>query len=476
MKTYLKLFLFLCINLFPFLAYAQSLTFGGVYGAGAKIMEVDGEGNTYLSGFITEEAKIGDFFIKEKDGKYFLTKINKNGEVKWVKSFPVNIQDITIIKDANIIVAGQFREQITIDNQQLISKNNFDVFLASFNTDGQLIWTQQISGTDEVLIKSLDKDSKGNIYLTGNFTGSIHFPNQIMKNLQAKNIYLAKYSSEGKYIWAKQATGGNNLFTGIHVWKNIIDNSDNVILVGTIIGQASFENQKIMSSHELFYGEGWVYNADVFIAKYSPEGNLFWAKNVAHNTDVTDITCDSEKNIYITGYIRGSQNLSNKSKFGIAYFGKQSVKVNPTKNTQAIETVFVAKYSVAGNISWVKTIVGKGSSRASKILYDIKNKKILLCGFFQGELKNNDMILESSNEYLKVDVFLATFDLNGNLEQLAQGYGDETEEIADAKFDKNNQLLIIGRFKRLFKIYDFILQTDGNSSNGFWAKIKIQKE
>lgn len=451
---------------------AQSLSFGGLYGAGAKKMVVDSKGNSYFTGFMTEEIKLGTTLLKERDGKYFLAKIDTKGEVQWAKSIQVPIQDMIILGDTNIVIAGQFKESFLIDEQELTPKSNFDVFLLSLNENGNLRWQQQINGNAETLVKSITADSKGNIYMTGNFTGNTKFSKYILQPTQAKSIYITKYNANGEFDWVRQASGGTNLLTGIHVWKIVADRADNIIIVGTITGQGTFGKKTLTSSYELFYGEGWVYNADIFAAQYSSDGNISWVKNMGSNADVTDIVTDENNNIYLTGFIRGSQNLSNKTKFGLSIFGKVTIKINPTTPSQALETIFFAKYSNAGNIIWAKTIKGRGTSRGTKILYHTLTNKVWLCGFFKDILKENQTILRTDTQ--KADIFWALIDNNGKIENLAQGQGEETEEIADAFINADNELFIVGRFKKTLSIYDFILQADGNSTNGFWAKIKVK--
>ncbi|TAE76362.1 MAG: hypothetical protein EAZ85_00385 [Bacteroidetes bacterium] len=453
-------------------AQSQFLSLGGLYGAGVKKLVVDSQGNSYLTGFMTEEIKLGEILLKERDGKYFLTKINKNSEIQWAKSLQVPIQDMAILGDTNIILAGQFKESFNFDNQELTPKSNFDVFLLSLNENGKLRWQQQINGNSETLVKSITTDKNGNIYITGNFTGTTKFSKYILQPIHSKNIYIAKYNAQGEFDWVRQASGGTNLLTGIHVWKIITHQSDHITIVGTITGQANFGKKSLTSSHELFYGEGWVYNADIFATQYSASGEVVWVKNMGTNADVTDIATDKENNIYLTGFIRGSQNLSNKPKFGLSIFGKVTIKINPTTSLQALETVFFAKYSNAGNITWAKTIKGRGTSRGTKILYNHSTDNIWLCGFFKDILKENENILRTETQ--KSDIFLALIDTNGKVQSLTQGQGEETEEVTDAFIDKNEELFIVGRFKKTLKIYDFLLQTDGNSTNGFWAKIKMK--
>ncbi len=471
-----RLFLFFIFSIFFFhfavFLNAQSVAFGGLYGAGAKKMVVDSKGNSYFTGFMTEEIKFGETLLKQRDGKYFITKIDKNGEIQWAKSIQVPIQDMTILGDTSIIIAGQFKENFIFDNRELTPKSSFDVFLLSLTENGKLRWQQQINGNSETLVKSIATDKKGNIYITGNFTGTTKFSKYILQPIQTKNIYIAKYNSQGEFDWVRQASGGTNLLTGIHVWKIITHQSNHITIVGTLTGKAAFGKKSLASSHELFYGEGWVYNADIFATQYSSEGELIWVKNMGSNADATDMITDNENNIYLTGFIRGSQNLSNKSKFGLSVFGKITIKINPTNNVQALETAFFAKYSNAGNITWAKTIKGQGTSRGTKILYNYTQDKIWLCGFFKDILKENEMIVQTETQ--KSDIFLVLIDNNGKIENLTQGQGEETEEIGDAFINKNDELFIVGRFKKTLQIYDFLLQADGNSTNGFWAKIKIK--
>ena len=81
--------------------------------------------------------------------------------------------------------------------------------------------------------------------------------------------------------------------------------------MGNIAGQGVFGKTKISSSKEVFAGEGYVFNSDIFLARYDPQGNLKWVKNIAQNAEAQDMLCTDNGSIYLTGYFEGNRNPYN---------------------------------------------------------------------------------------------------------------------------------------------------------------------
>ena len=118
---------------------------------------------------------------------------------------------------------------------------------------------------------------------------------------------MAKYTADGTLLWAKHAGSiGSDNGNGLAV-----DSSGNVYVTGGFGDTVSFEagagKNATFGAGEagetLLLNDG---NSDIFIAKYTDDGNLVWVKRAGgiYGDQGRDLAVDNSGNVYITGYIR----------------------------------------------------------------------------------------------------------------------------------------------------------------------------
>lgn len=85
-----------------------------------------------------------------------------------------------------------------------------DIFVAKYDTAGQYQWAINMGGTDEEVANAITTDALGNIYITGVFNLTAEFnPGSGSDSLTAAgpDVFVAKYDSNGQYQWAFNAGG-----------------------------------------------------------------------------------------------------------------------------------------------------------------------------------------------------------------------------------------------------------------------------
>ena len=148
----------------------------------------------------------------------FIAKYNANGNYLWA----FNIggtgwdkgYDITIdpVGSGNLYVTGCFWDTTDFDpsanTANLTSNGGYDVFIAKYDANGNYIWAFNVGGpgTDEGLDIAIDPAGNGDVYVTGPFGYTTDFdPSVNTANLTSNgsyDIFIAKYDSNGNYIWA----------------------------------------------------------------------------------------------------------------------------------------------------------------------------------------------------------------------------------------------------------------------------------
>ena len=71
-------------------------------------------------------------------------------------------------------------------------------------------------------------DAGGNVYLTGSFSGAVSFGSLVLTSAGGDDVYVAKWSSAGDFMWAQRAGG-----TGHEHANAIAVRGNEVYLTGT---------------------------------------------------------------------------------------------------------------------------------------------------------------------------------------------------------------------------------------------------
>lgn len=175
-------------------------------------------------------------------------------------------------------------------------------FLFAQNWD----WTLREGGQNSESANATAFDSKGNVYVIGAFEGEITLNDKKMKlkSKGGKDIFLAKYDTKGKLVWAKRAGGtGSDIGYGV-----AINSKDEVCITGHFSLEADFDYQSLTNETDF---------TSVFVAKYSSEGDIRWAREIELTTiqkqgsEGRGIACDENNNIFVTGAIYIKRNTEN---------------------------------------------------------------------------------------------------------------------------------------------------------------------
>lgn len=358
---------------------------GGTGGDEGYCVANDDLGNSIVTGFFFGTGKFGSISLVSSGGHdVFVSKYDDFGNVQWAKSTGGKVADygLGICPDmsGNIVVAGCFQDTINFDMISLVSKGEYDIFIAKFDKLGNVIWAKNAGGPNSDIGRSLASDKLKNYFITGEFSGIATFDKT---TIQGNGIFIAKYNSDGNLIWAKGATG-----TGTFEPSSIaIDNLDYPIITGYFSDIVSFGLENLHS-------EG---DKDIFIAKYDAAGNILWTKRAGGTAyDIAhDISTDYFGNPIITGSFRGSSNFGS--------FTLNSIDGSPD--------IFIAKYNTLGDVLWVKQAGGKGYDATLSIVSD-KNGINTITGFFEGAATFDKINLNSSGDR---DIFVAQFEEKINL-------------------------------------------------------------
>lgn len=318
----------------------------------------DNEGNAIVTGSFSGSADFdpnsGEHILTcyDDDTDAFILKLDNDGNLVFANSFGGQMYDynsqITTDFENGIIVKGVMRNSMDLDPGPgefvLETSDDYETgYLAKFNADGSLNWafvlsTNAASGIESDLV---NVDSSGDIILTGISYSYCDFdPGAGQAILSGEDIlwYLAKYSSEGEFVWLKSGLGAT-------VQCAAIDNDGNVYTSGVASSIVDLDGG-LGQYNPGISDEG----IELFCAKYNSSGDFAWGFGL-HGSEfvggswATDIEINADGNLVIAGLYQGN------------------LDVDPGENVVALSGIpsswplFVAIYSqgICSNTSMIIT-------------------------------------------------------------------------------------------------------------------------
>ncbi len=382
-------------------------------------LAVDAFGNIIMTGQLFNNTIIdGVTIVAIGNGNlgaldFYVMKFNAVGDLLWInhnggdmipdKQTGVNLgRAVKVDIWGNIIATGDYIGEPVIEGNKLpIGGPNEDAYLVKYSPDGKMDWIKSVTGQYMVSVLDLAIDQMGNIFLVGyfghhNLGGNIKFGEITLETYGGRDIFLAKYSSDGECLWATHAgssnSNGNDFGIGI-----AINAEEGCLISGWFEGEAIFEQNTVAS----------LGGRDAFVANYDREGNLEWVNSGGGKKDdqATCVLTDQEGNYYWAGKFTG-----------IAKIAGEEV------SSDGEEDIFILKMDAMGETLWIRQLGGNSkdwnSDGVTKL--SINNLgQIVMTGHFSGRMKIGDKWLDSKG---REDIFLLFFDKNGNLLENEQLY------------------------------------------------------
>lgn len=429
---------------------------GGVVDDRANGIALDGSGNVYLTGSFQGTATFGNTILTSSgNNDVFVAKYDASGNVHRAHNPVGLVQDavgnsIAVDQSGNIYVTGSFKGTASFGNTTLIG-DEATIFIAKYSSSGTPLWAQKVNGTYTGGGTSIRFDKLSNVYLLGNFYGTAAFGSTTLnsttdKNLGGTILFIAKYDTSGKLLWAKKGGEANTTIVneyessgGTIVGNSMdIDGAGNLYITGNFTGTANFGDVVLVNTnHTPSFN-------DAFVAKYDASGNPLWAKQIGGQTWERGraLAADNMGGVYVTGDFRGT-----------ATFGNGSV------TTKGVQDVFVARYDAFGVLQWVKQL-GVSSYAGDNGGVAVDNAgNAYVTGSFNGTAAFDNMSLSSSS----YDMFVVKYDGSGNVIWAKKAGGTGYESGMSIALDALGNSYVTGIFTGTTTFGNFSFTNNGES-------------
>lgn len=400
---------------------------------------------------------------------YFLNSIQgQSPNFQWAKSLGgaawETARFVNIDPAGNIYTTGYFNSISDFDpgigTFSLTSNGSSDIFISKLDPFGNFIWAKSIgdilgdSGCD------IDFDSSGNVYVTGNFDGTVDFdPGPGVFNLSGTgvDVFILKLDPLGNFIWAKSFSGSMSEIA----YSIKLDVAGNIFIGGDFNGTVDFDPG--FGTYNLTAAGG---PYDAFVAKLDAFGNFTWAKQISGTAmeHVYSTSIQGLNNIYITGYFTGTVDFDP----GPGIFNLLS---------NGNEDFYILKLDGLGNFVWANAIGGIGTDVSVEVASDALNN-VFLAGIFDGTVDfDPGLSVNNVSTIGSTDAFVLKLNSAGNFVWVKNigGVGGCTTRGLCLATDLSGNIYTGGNFNGTVDfdpgVTSYTISSDASSLDAFLCKL-----
>ncbi len=354
----------------------------------------------------------------------------QNPQWLWAKQFAgqgTANTNISISKDSqgNIFAAGDFSGSQTFGAFSLTAIGTKDMFVAKFDNSGTVLWAIN-KGTSGSTIKpiSIVTNPNGVSFITGSFNGTMTFGTDVITSTSNfDDMFIAAVDAAGNGLWGRKIGG-----TGYCAGRSIkIDSAGNIFVTGNFSSNVDFGGVTLNNSNQFV--------SDIFLAKFTPTGLTLWAKSAgsaSQEDSGNDLFVDPAGNSYITGF-----------------FGSTATFGTTTLVSAGQFDVFVAKFDPSGTAVWASKAGGNQPDYGEGITVD-GSGNVYITGNFYGTASFGSGINLTENfpapNVFYGDVFVAKYNATGAI-QWAKKAGSQNADVGlELGVDSYGYLYVVGQF------------------------------
>ncbi len=371
----------------------QTIHISGKNDVRAGAVTTDKDGNIYVCGDFRETCNFGTFSLTaNRYRSNFVAKYASDGKLLWAKQVETDSRNhksfLACDKDGSLYYAGSFYKEAKIDKKSIKSESSSDIFLAQFDTKGNIINFTCFGGSDKDIITDLVNTDTG-ILMTGSFKNKLNIGNIILESAGNEDGFTALINGT-EAVWAKSIGGSYKDYC-----KKLTIYKDDIYLAGSFSGEFVFEGEEMISKGVL----------DAFVCRMDIEGNLKWMKTFGSKTNVYmhSIAISSKGKLYATTNFRGKIEDT-----------KAEIESDNFKSDLSIIKLDINK----GEIDWMERYGGKESDFPVAMSIDNENY-IIIGGNYARDLQIGEQKIKSTTKNDMFFVKLYDCD-NGNVLDLGR--------------------------------------------------------
>ncbi len=274
---------------------------------GGSGVATDSSGNIFLTGwFRATSITLGSFTLYNRGtvgtSDMFVVKYNPSGQVLWARNAGSTDDDkgngCAVDRFGNVIVTGYSKgDSIHFDSNAFANHGGKDAFVAKYNPNGLLLEAASFGGASGEEAFACSADANGNIFVAGNFSdAAFMFDTVAFTNTGSSSAaFLVKLNPSLVPLWAICASSNAN----DEARGCATDSYGNTVITGVFTGSSISFGNTVLNNNG---GE------EIFLVKYNPQGQQFWAKKVGKSKDdgSNDCAVGVSGQVVVAGYYNSS--------------------------------------------------------------------------------------------------------------------------------------------------------------------------
>lgn len=282
-----------------------------------------------------------DIFLAQYDGGNFLKLLSIGGPGS------EDIYGMAVNSVGGAVVIGTFTGTITVGssstvkNVTLSSAGGKDIFYASYDSYGDLVFAKRLGGPlDDIAGGIAYLPGGADMYITGTFSGTATFGTTPITAFGPSDIFVSRCTwNNGTVLWTNRIGGSATVSMES---QGVAATPTGLYVSGNFRGLTSAGTNTLESAG----------GQDILLAAYNSAGTLTWARREGGKSDdhVTAVAANAAGDVWLSGY------FANKTGFG-----------PDTLLATAPEVGFIAKFDNTGLAQYARAIAGAGSSRLNAL-------------------------------------------------------------------------------------------------------------
>lgn len=372
----------------------------------------------------------------------YIVKYTNDGNLVWAQQIGGTDPDwgwnVSVDQNGNVYYTGEYSVQGIFGQDTFPANGVRDVFITKLDNDGNFQWTKVFGSTGLDKGKGIDVDKDGYIYATGFISDTVDVGGVTLGTYGATNGYLVKLDSQGNYI--HQVDIQPDFAEGLQIK---CDNKGNVYLCGDILYNNFINGFPVTGPTTLAWADG-------FLAKMDTAFNVSWVNLVKSSfANMGESLAISDNYVYLTGFFTHNADFSG---IALTYNGTGATATDINSARDA----YIAKYDTSGNIIWVTPFGSTGNDHSWDI--DVTPEdNIYITGNFENTVQFGSSQLTSQGA---TDVFMARLDSEGNFIWVKQHGGIDDVFGYAVCADQHQNIFFGGAYTQNSNDFDGIIKTN----------------
>lgn len=310
---------------------------------------VDGAGNVYfvLSFADTLDVDPGPGVVNVTSAGYSdvcIVKLNASGQLVWAQTVgsasSEAVNKVAVSSSGDLAIAGTFNSNVDFDpgpGEFRLSAASTKGYLLRLDTSGNFIWAGAL-GDWSTLVSDMAFDADGNLYVAGQFQGTVDFDpgtgTASLVSAGSSDAYLLTLGYYGDFGAVSQI-GGTGAQTAA---KLAIDPADgSVRLAGTYVGTTDFDpgagSYPLTPADTVYYG---------YVLALDDSGGFSWVSSLTNTSTLAlgGLAVDAQGWTYLAGRFTGTTDFD----------------PGPGQIARTGPGIFVTGLMPAGQLGWVQNL------------------------------------------------------------------------------------------------------------------------